>query len=467
MYGNFVRQNNRVKVRRKRTTGYSRSSTNVLRPLSLKHATAKNDIQDLHLVKNRRQKKIKRPSPIRKKRNDRQKASVLLLIETNVLFGARQQEQLMKELTCGFPLPCIYKKRSLLSSPNRGSKTGHVRSTSNFLIADKDRRRVKVRIRYSKDIPGPFFGGTNAPAACCELVVKDNIIGTINREVQKKIQNFVAHSLRRHLAVPIDRYFLRVLGEKQVGDHTVQRNPKADANLKFRQLNAELAVRNGLGSQETGDYQPYGRYNSTTMSPPVGGGRMVPSPFHEMKVEHDNFVLSSRAMSPSLPYRAGLRSPGKYSAQPLGIDEGIPCTYGPLPSTPSRFYDEHDSNTFGYMPKTPDTPYGGIGYMPKTPGTPYGGIGYMPKTPVTPYGGLGYMPKTPGTPYGGIGHMTKTPDTPYGGLGYMPKTPGTPYGGLESKQGVNGAAEFNLLQQGDNLIKRRMIHSRARSSGMF
>ena len=133
----------------------------------------------------------------------------------------------------------------------------------------------------------------------------------------------------------------------------------------------------------------------------------------------DNFVFPNRAMSPSLPYRLKSNSYVAYQETSSSIVEGHPIEYKSIPSTPSHLYNEHFASS----------------------------------------------PSSRGQ-YNGFGNLPKTPSTPYGGISYLPETPGTPYGGFGVSQGLDGIHE-SLLEQGDNLIKRRMIHSRARSSGLF
>ncbi len=423
MYGAIPDKKSRTKVRTRRAIRRTRSDTSSLKPLSLKHTTTERDIQHINFGKTKQQKK----KLTRKKRVDdrHNKISVLLLIETNVLFSTQQQENLKREFMCSFPLPCIYQKRSMLAQPVRKRKT-HSRSTSSFMAnGEKGSRRLKVRLKYSKDVPGPYFGGTKDPAAFCELIVKHNLLDSINNAIQKKIQIFAAQCLRRHLGVPIDRYFLRILSGKHIKDQNRLTSHQENATAKFRQLNADLAVRNGTEFPETGCDVLYYPRNNRAFSPLANRSSLVSSPFREVQ---DNFVFPNRAMSPSLRYTSN--SSKEISS---GIAEGHPCEYEPSPSTPSYFCEELSTTS----PSSRDQ-YNVFGMLPKTPSTPYGGIGYLPKTPSTPYGGIGYLPKTPGTPYRGFG-------------------------------ADHGMYTINddLLDQGENLIKRRMIHSRARSSGIF
>ncbi len=178
--------------------------------------------------------------------NDINKHHIILLIDTNVNFTANQNEQIKRTMESSLPLPYIYQQRSIfgntkvLSSSfpaktsfenigNRKSRTfremekynNSNNNNNNNNINHKNNRhriqttnnhRVKVRLRYKPEtVPGVYFGGTNDAAAFCELLCPSDVLVDINKNVDltQTIQIFISETLKRILLIPIDRYYLK------------------------------------------------------------------------------------------------------------------------------------------------------------------------------------------------------------------------------------------------------------------
>ena len=384
-------------------------------------------------------------------RSQKGRATAAVLIETNVPFTSKQMEQFSKEIMNGFPLPQLYEKRTLFAkrqpsklSPSRSHLSqlhqDLMASTSSLGVRAKQakaQRRVQVRLRHAPDsVPGPYFGGTDEPSACCELIVPDQVFSGMTRQTRQAIQLFVAQRLKRYLCIPFDRYFLRFLAHSELKKKGAVAGTNAStvrekAALELKRLNEEMAILNDYyGGGEDGSVGKRAIGTGVTYHAVKYVGVGVDKSLGNM-----NFTSLPRSVSPSLPIK------------PVKADE-----FGPRLPSPS-LYGRLTPGTPGFY-RAPPSPSLLQRFGVSTPS----GI----KAEAPPGGWYGnFPPSTPGEgrliPPGQYGHLPpSTPASQYG-----------QYGQYSGKEQYLGAPFTPGAQQGDHLIERRMIHSRARSQGFF
>ena len=123
----------------------------------------------------------------------------LLLVDTNCPFRASVARQFESELTTSFPLP-------LSQYPRNAVVYSHKEASSGRLI---------VQLRYLPSVPGPHFGGTDEPAAFCELLLSPKQLRSITYNMRMQLRLYLSHALERYFAIRPDRYYLRFMDRDQ------------------------------------------------------------------------------------------------------------------------------------------------------------------------------------------------------------------------------------------------------------
>ena len=125
----------------------------------------------------------------------------LLLVDTNCPFRASTARQFESDLRDSFPLP-----KSATSAEDSVIYFNNKAASNN----------VAVQLRYHDGVPGAYYGGTDEPAAFCELLVSEKQLKLLGRnsKLQRNMQNYLSEKLEKYFQIPNDRYYLRFLNRE-------------------------------------------------------------------------------------------------------------------------------------------------------------------------------------------------------------------------------------------------------------
>lgn len=119
----------------------------------------------------------------------------LLLVDTNCPFRASTARQFETELTTSFPLPLSQYPRSAVVYSRK----------------DVSPNQLIVQLRYLASVPGPHFGGSEEPAAFCELLMSAKQMKALTYSMRLQLQIYISSALDRYFGVRPDRYYLRFM----------------------------------------------------------------------------------------------------------------------------------------------------------------------------------------------------------------------------------------------------------------
>ena len=138
----------------------------------------------------------------------------LLLVDTNCPFRASVARQFESEVQQSFPLP---------------HSTISVGSSVVYTNKEASAGSIIVNLRYHESVPSCHYGGTDDPAAFCELLLSEKQLRSIqkNARLARDMQLFLSSVLERYFQIPPDRYYLRFLN----------RESKDDDPMNVKQLN--------------------------------------------------------------------------------------------------------------------------------------------------------------------------------------------------------------------------------------
>ena len=116
----------------------------------------------------------------------------------------------------------------------------------------KVRDRIQIRVRQNSEaVPGPHFGGTDDPAAFCELHLNERMLHAVQqeRQIRLSLQKNISERLLRHFGVPIDRYYLRFLPLLGPDQEKSAENTAVAAVLQSRRQQQLLRSSTAAGEQ--------------------------------------------------------------------------------------------------------------------------------------------------------------------------------------------------------------------------
>lgn len=123
----------------------------------------------------------------------------LLLVDTNCPFRASVARHFENELTNSFPLPLSQYPRDAVVYSHKEASSG----------------RLIVQLRYLPSVPGPHFGGTDEPAAFCELLLSSKQLRSMTHNIRMQLQLYLSGALGRYFGVRADRYYLRFMDRNE------------------------------------------------------------------------------------------------------------------------------------------------------------------------------------------------------------------------------------------------------------
>ena len=153
-----------------------------------------------------------------------------LIIDTNVYLDDSKVSRMQREVLRGIPLA----------------------RSSSCLAKTSGSTNINVQIRQTDSVPGPHFGGTDQPAAFCELLLPGDTLSAIRTSSERKLQLniYLSETLKKYLGVAIDRYYLRLLSAQKY--HTCGGEAEAVVSTMKARSNAALPKRSAtaaLGSR--------------------------------------------------------------------------------------------------------------------------------------------------------------------------------------------------------------------------